>query len=1081
MASILVATGFVRIDADTSPALKAIQGFGGLAGTALTSTLLPATTAVTAALGAVAASAAAAGAAAGAFGAAVIPQFTQMKEVTEKQTAAEDAKTKATVQSGLAQELARKYGFKYGQQVKITSDMSAEARQRAQEYNSALSSSQSAAKAATTAQALFKTELNQLPPATRQTTIAFGQLQSDFQEWSDSLSGDTMPIFTRGIEFLRGLLPKLTPVVKSVSQTIEGFVASLGPGSLASGVFQEFGRNVTENGAGALRTFLDVSKNIVVGITGILNAFMPMSTQVGGGLESLTEKFALWGATLGQSEGFARFQEIARDIGPQLVETLGSLARAFGDVLSAAGPLSGISLVVLKVFADIVDAIPTPVLQALVPAIIAVNTALKLYAIYQAAATAATWLFGTSVTASTGTVYASRAALILHRIAVIASTIATAALTAATWLWTAAMTAARVAVAIMRAALVALRVTMTLVRVAVILTTTAFRALAIAIISNPIGLIITALIALAGVFYLLWTRSETFRNIVKGALNGVKEAALAVGRFFSGPFVDFFVGAWTAIYNNFLAPIGRFFTKTVPNWAKTLKRLVAEAWANMLTALANTFTSINTRVFQPIGRFFTATIPGWGRTVRNKVRTAWYEMLEGLAETYGSINKRIFQPIGRFFTKTIPGWAKSMKDKVKGFFREMRDGVGDIWKGIQSKTKTPINWVIRNVWNGGIYKIWDKITGWVGLNNKLKTLKELAAGGTVGAGFGQRATPGVFNRPTAIVGEGNPNYPEFVIPTDPKYRGRARNLWNAAGAQLMADGGVIGWIKDKAADVTGSVAGNLKGAGDFLTDPVGKAKELLAGPLNKMKSLTNSAWVSMVKRLPTMAVKGLVDKIKDAASSIFGGGDGGGGGGGGGNGGSGVQRWRNVVLASLAQVGQPASYADITLRRMQQESGGNPTIVNKWDSNWLAGHPSVGLMQVIGPTFRSYAGKYRKTGPFLYGVSTNPLANVYASMRYALAAYGSLPRAYNRAGGYRNGTDGAVGGMHLFGEAGPELGFSPSGWRILNARRTAGVIGSGGVRVERLVVENHGVIASQQEAYDWLTDALDQLRRRGRL
>ncbi|WP_151484853.1 hypothetical protein [Streptomyces albicerus] len=73
------------------------------------------------------------------------------------------------------------------------------------------------------------------------------------------------------------------------------------------------------------------------------------------------------------------------------------------------------------------------------------------------------------------------------------------------------------------------------------------------------------------------------------------------------------------------------------------------------------------------------------------------------------------------------------------------------------------------------------------------------------------------------------------------------------------------------------------------------------------------------------------------------------------------------------------------------------------NSNWQRGYPSVGLMQVIRPTFQRHAGRFRNAGPFMYGVSINPLANIYSSMRYALAAYGSLPRAYNRAGGYDNG------------------------------------------------------------------------------
>jgi phage-related protein len=145
---------------------------------------------------------------------------------------------------------------------------------------------------------------------------------------------------------------------------------------------------------------------------------------------------------------------------------------------------------------------------------------------------------------------------------------------------------------------------------------------------------------------------------------------------------------------------------------------------------------------------------------------------------------------------------------------------------------------------------------------------------------------------------------------------------------------------------------------------------------------------------------------------------------GGGNvtgGGKGVERWRGTVLKALGLVGQPASMAGITLRRMNQESGGDPNIVNRWDSNWKAGYPSVGLMQVIGPTFRAFAGQFKGTGPFSYGVSTNPLANIYASMRYALSTYGGLSKAYGRPGGYAAGGTPRPGEWAWAGERGPEL------------------------------------------------------------
>ncbi|MFD5208388.1 peptidoglycan DD-metalloendopeptidase family protein [Streptomyces anulatus] len=131
-------------------------------------------------------------------------------------------------------------------------------------------------------------------------------------------------------------------------------------------------------------------------------------------------------------------------------------------------------------------------------------------------------------------------------------------------------------------------------------------------------------------------------------------------------------------------------------------------------------------------------------------------------------------------------------------------------------------------------------------------------------------------------------------------------------------------------------------------------------------------------------------------------------GGTGGDAGAGVERFRGVVTQALGQVGQSLSLVNTTLRRMNQESGGNTRAVNRNDINWINGTPSVGLMQVIEPTFNAYAGKYRKTGPKLYGVSVDPMANIYASMRYALSRYGSLSAAYNRIGGYAQG--GIVGG-----------------------------------------------------------------------
>ena len=114
-------------------------------------------------------------------------------------------------------------------------------------------------------------------------------------------------------------------------------------------------------------------------------------------------------------------------------------------------------------------------------------------------------------------------------------------------------------------------------------------------------------------------------------------------------------------------------------------------------------------------------------------------------------------------------------------------------------------------------------------------------------------------------------------------------------------------------------------------------------------------------------------------------------------GGSGVERWRNVAIRALKMTGQySAANLNALLNQMRTESNGNPKAINLWDPNAMKGTPSKGLMQVIDPTFKAYA---------MPGFNTNiydPLSNILASIKYALATYGSLTSAY-RGVGYENG------------------------------------------------------------------------------
>jgi hypothetical protein len=112
----------------------------------------------------------------------------------------------------------------------------------------------------------------------------------------------------------------------------------------------------------------------------------------------------------------------------------------------------------------------------------------------------------------------------------------------------------------------------------------------------------------------------------------------------------------------------------------------------------------------------------------------------------------------------------------------------------------------------------------------------------------------------------------------------------------------------------------------------------------------------------------------------------------------GVAHWRPISLQALSIAGQDASNLGKLEMQMGTESGGNPKAINRYDINWQHGTPSVGLMQVIGPTFARWRHPNYDLEPHEYGVSEDPLSNILASIRYTVANYGSLAAGWQGHG-----------------------------------------------------------------------------------
>ncbi|MGW3154001.1 transglycosylase SLT domain-containing protein [Streptomyces sp. NPDC001089] len=485
--------------------------------------------------------------------------------------------------------------------------------------------------------------------------------------------------------------------------------------------------------------------------------------------------------------------------------------------------------------------------------------------------------------------------------------------------------------------------------------------------------------------------------------------------------------------------------KKIRDWFDTGKRWIKAIW----NAVWDNTIGRATSAAKTVGD----RVAGFARSVRDRFNDAKGWVTDRWKSMWSSVSDRVTS-----MRKTVEGKVRDFKDNVVGFFKSAIDGIKTAWSKLSDIAKKPVKFLVETVFNDGLRKVWNntaaKLPG-------IKTIPEMqlprgfATGGVVSNDVLPGYTPGRdvhrFVSPTGGVldlsgGE------SIMRPEVTAVMGRdGVNTLNAAARQggvagvqaLLArglphrafwGGGIWDAITDNpVSNAVKKVGGKgldlLEKGADWARGGVAKLAEKTLKALLGVKSLSidtkNQIWSKLVGNVPVMLASKMVDWLKGKEDD--------------GAGSSaaikgykpsaGVKQWSGVVLQALSEVGEPASLLNTTLRRMQQESGGNPTIVNKWDSNWQAGHPSVGLMQVIGPTFRSYAGKYKNKGPFLYGTSVDPLANVYSSMRYAKAAYGSLSRAYNRPGGYDSGGWLPPGVTPVVNQTGkPEAILNPAQW-----------------------------------------------------
>jgi len=200
----------------------------------------------------------------------------------------------------------------------------------------------------------------------------------------------------------------------------------------------------------------------------------------------------------------------------------------------------------------------------------------------------------------------------------------------------------------------------------------AIRIMSAAMMANPIGLVVAALVALGFAVYAAYKRFEPFRNLVNSVASALKNGFTAA--------IDWVVKKWGQL-------------KELPGKAKA-------ALGNAKTALVQKGAEFLVGLWNGLQSRWSAVV-GWVKAIPGRVKSAIGNAAGFLVSKGVEFITGLWNGIKNRWN-AVKGWFSSMPGKVKGFLSGAASWLRDA--GVQ---------IITGLWEG-LKSKWEEVKGWFG-------------------------------------------------------------------------------------------------------------------------------------------------------------------------------------------------------------------------------------------------------------------------------------------------------------------------------------------------------------------------------
>lgn len=341
--------------------------------------------------------------------------------------------------------------------------------------------------------------------------------------------------------------------------------------------------------------------------------------------------------------------------------------------------------------------------------------------------------------------------------------------------------------------------------------------------ANPATQFVLALAAVTLAVVTAYRESATFRSVVDTLFNALKTGASAAAPIAVAAFNGIMTGV-SAVARAFTAAVGwvkgamTSISTEIHKW-DVLATVVKTALAVMTTIMAPSFAVLVGAVHVGMALITAAFRTAWG--VIKAIFSGFFiaakaliaggaQVLHGAVLILGGILKGDFHQIWAGIKDIFTGSFKAIKGLIDGQVKTLSGAAAAVGNGIKDAIGGALGAAVEAArgFINSIIGIMNKVLGALGID-KIPTIGGGAAAGPKSTGkdphnvdlsktkgglarggaFGR--TGGFVDRPVVMMGEEAPRHPEYVIPTNPAYRGRAKGLLaQAAGAIGMAKGGI---------------------------------------------------------------------------------------------------------------------------------------------------------------------------------------------------------------------------------------------------------------------------------------------------